>query len=92
MVLLLVNSIAVPVLTFSGGAPSASCGTLEVRHGSNVPQTSASPYTINTQALNIGNGNILQVELHSHPSFIRGFAMHAISTSPPYQAVIAYDL
>ena len=87
IVLLLVNSIIVPVLSLPGGAPESACDSLEPGHGSNTPQTSEAPFTIYTQALHVGDGKTLQVEIHSTPTSFRGFAIQARSTSPPYQTV-----
>ena len=37
---------ALQTTAYSGGAPTDACEDMTPRHGSNVPQTSASPYII----------------------------------------------
>ena len=43
---LLVLMQALYTTAYSQGAPTEACEDMTPRHGSNVPQTSASPYTI----------------------------------------------
>ncbi|KAJ6636406.1 putative ferric-chelate reductase 1 like [Pseudolycoriella hygida] len=90
IVLLFLSNAFTPSTTLPQGAPESVCDTLLPFHGGGIrPLTTVSPFSIETTASAVGQGQILTVEIKSVPPELRfgGFMIHARSTSPPYKVI-----
>lgn len=90
IVLLFISNVFTPTTTLPQGAPESVCDTLLPFHGGGIrPLTTVSPFSIVASAADVGQGQIVTVEIKSTPPELRfgGFMLQARSTSPPYKVV-----
>ncbi|KAL0279216.1 UNVERIFIED_CONTAM: hypothetical protein PYX00_000821 [Menopon gallinae] len=66
--------------TYPSGAPEATCGDMVPRHGSFVPQTDPSPFSVSPSAFEVASGNRTRLMLSSRPGVsYAGFMLQAHS-------------
>ncbi|KAH8285537.1 hypothetical protein KR054_010636 [Drosophila jambulina] len=73
------------------GAPETVCDTMLPFHsgGSVLPQSSVSPFSVETSATTVGQGQTLRVDLTGVPAGLSfgGYMIQARNRNPPYQIV-----
>lgn len=88
-VFLIITSLLGPSTQLPGGAPESVCHSLMPSHNNIPAQTIPTPYRISPSSTIVGQGQVLRVNIDSNPPnlVVKGFMLHARSTSPPFNVV-----